>query len=321
MAETLRPDTPRNRGDDDAPHMSPATPAEDLRTIMINKVSWGAVLAGVVVALVTQLLINLLGIGLGAATLDPGTGDNPSATSFSIGAGLWWTVSGILASFAGAYAAGRLSGKPKEGTAAWHGLTTWALTTLVIFYLLTSAIGGVLGGAFNTLGSAVGGLGRTAGGAMQTAVQAAAPSLANVNDPFARIESQVRGATAGQDPAAARDAAVAAMRAAVTGDQAQAQAARDRAADALAKAQNIPVDQARTQVQQYEQQYRQTVEQAKQQATAAADAAAKTVSRGALFGFLGLLLGAIAAWFGGRMGAVDPTLTNLGLPATNRVRT
>lgn len=305
----LSPSAGGNLGGYDAPHTSPVSPTDDMRTIMLNRVSWGAVLAGVVVALVVQLLINMLGIGIGAATLNPGTGDNPSASSFSIGAGIWWTLSGIIASLAGGYAAGRLSGKPKEGTAAWHGLTTWALTTLVIFYLLTSTVGSVLGGAFNTLGSVAGGVGRTAGGAVQTAVQAAAPSMANVSDPFSRIEQSVRGATSGQDPAAAKDAAVAAMRAAVTGDQAQAQAARDRAAEALAKAQGIPVDQARTQVQQYEQQYRQAADQAKQQATAAADATAKAVSRGALFGFIALLLGAVASWFGGRMGAVDPTVT------------
>ena len=101
-----QPDTPRNRGDDDAPHLSPATPAEDQRTILLNEIAWGAVLAGVVVALVTQLLLNMLGLGIGIATLDPGTGDNPSATSLSIGAGIWWTLSGILASLAGGYAAG-----------------------------------------------------------------------------------------------------------------------------------------------------------------------------------------------------------------------
>ena len=137
--------------------MSPVTPAEDARTILINKVSWGAVLAGVVVALVTQLVLNLLGIGIGAATLDPGTGgDNPSAASFSIGAGFWFALSGILAALAGGYAAGRLAGKPKESTAGWHGLTTWALTTLVIFYLLTSTVGGILGGAYRTVTSALG---------------------------------------------------------------------------------------------------------------------------------------------------------------------
>jgi hypothetical protein len=85
------------------------------------------------------------------------------------------------------------------------------------------------------------------------------------------------------------------------------EAARERAVQALAKAQNIPVEQARTQVAQYEQQYRQVVDQAKRQATAAADATATAVSRGALFGAIALLFGALAAWFGGRMGALDPS--------------
>jgi hypothetical protein len=311
-----QPDTPRNRGEDDAPHLSPATPAEDQRTILLNEIAWGAVLAGVVVALVTQLLLNMLGLGIGIATLDPGTGDNPSATSLSIGAGIWWTLSGILASLAGGYAAGRLSGRPKEATAAWHGLTAWAFTTLVIFYLLSSTVGGVLGGVYNTVSGALGGLGR---GAAATA-GAAAPALSRVADPMAAIETSVRDAGGGNDPAALRDAAVTAMRAALTGDQAQAQDARERAAQALAKAQNIPIEQARTQVTGYEQQYRQTVERARQQATQAADTAARVVSRGALFGFFALALGAVAAWFGGRAGAVYPTLTDLALLGRGRRR-
>ena len=43
MAKTPQPDTPRSRGDTDAPHISPVTPAEDARTILLNRVSWGAV--------------------------------------------------------------------------------------------------------------------------------------------------------------------------------------------------------------------------------------------------------------------------------------
>jgi hypothetical protein len=324
LADIHHPDTPRNRGDYDAPHMSPVTPSEDARTIMLNRISWGAVLAGVVVALVTQLILNLLGIGIGAATIDPmaGAGENPSASTFSIGAGIWFAVAGILASLAGGYAAGRLAGKPKESTAGWHGLTAWALTTLVIFYLLTTTVGGLLGGAYRTVTSALGNVTQAVGSTARTAAQVAAPNLSGVTDPFSSIEQSVRGATGGNDPAALRDAAVAAVRAAVTGNQQQAQEARERAAQAIARAQNVPVEQARTQVQQYEQQYRQSVDQAKQQATVAADTAASAVSRGALFGALGLILGAIAAWFGGRMGAVEPTITTrmgLGSAGTSTV--
>jgi hypothetical protein len=309
-----QPDTPRNRGDRDAPHVSPVTPAEDARSVLLNRVSWGAVLAGVVVALVAQLILNMIGIGIGAATLDPGgaADQNPSARGFSIGAAVWWTLSGIVAALVGGFAAGRLSGQPKEASAAWHGLTSWAFTTLVIFWLLTSTIGGLLGGAYRGLTSA-------AGGAIQTAAQTAAPALAANAGPFDAVERTMRDAMGGNDPAALRDGAVAAMRAAATGDPQQAEVARTRAAEALAKAQNVPVEEARKQVQQYEQQYRQGLEATKREATEAAAAATKAVSRGALIGALSLLLGAVAAWFGGRMGAVDPTVTGF-VPTRSAVR-
>jgi hypothetical protein len=316
---SYQPDTPRNRGEQDAPHLTPVTPAEDLRTVLINKVSWGAVLAGVVVALVTQLILNMIGIGVGAATLSPATGDNPSASTFSIGAGIWWTLSGILASLAGGYAAGRLSGVPKESTGGWHGITSWALTTLIIFFLLTSAIGGIVGGTYRAMTDALGSTASTAGSVAQTAAQAAAPSLARTNDPFTAIEQTIKGRVSGDDAVVLRDAAVSSVRALVTGDQQQASEARERAADALARAQKIPIEQARTQVQQYEQQYRQAADQAKQQAKQAADTAAKAASRGAFLGAIALILGAIAAWFGGRFGTIDPTVTgnlrNFGRPS------
>ena len=128
------------------------------------------------------------------------TGDNPAASSFSMGAGIWWALSGILAAFVGGYVASRLSGQPKASTGAWHGLTVWAATTLVIFYLLSTAVGGLVGGAFNTVSGALGGLGRTA-----TRRHRRLPlRWLTVTDPFASIEQSVRGST-GNDPAALRD--------------------------------------------------------------------------------------------------------------------
>ncbi|MBO0741222.1 MAG: PhnA-like protein, partial [Hyphomicrobiaceae bacterium] len=67
-----------------------------------------------------------------------------------------------------------------------------------------------------------------------------------------------------------------------------------------------------------EQQYRQTVQSAKDQATKAAESTTKVVSRGALFGSIALILGALAGWFGGRMGAVDPTITSAALMSMQR---
>lgn len=263
-----------------------------------NRISWGAVFAGIVVALAIQFLLNLLSLGIGFAVLDPAGTDNPEATTFSIAGGAWFIVAGILASFAGGYVAGRLSGRPSNTTGGYHGLTTWAATTLMVFYLLTTSVGTLVGGAFQGLGSVIGGAGQAAG----AVAAAAAPAVANSADPFGAIERQIREASGGTDPESLRSAAVSAVRAAITADEASAEDARDRAADALARAQNIPLDQARSQVQQYEESYRGAIEDARQQAARAADAAASTLSTAAIAGFLSLAVGAVAAWLGGMAG-------------------
>jgi hypothetical protein len=210
---TFHTDPPRTRDDRNAPHATPVTPDEDVRTILIDRVSWGAVLAGVAVALVVQLILNLLGIGLGAASFDPASNINPAASSFSITAAIWWAVSGVIAALVGGYTAGRLAGQPKESSGAWHGFTALALTTLLVFYLLSSTLGAVVGGTFRTLSSAATGLAQTLGTTAQTAVQGAAPALAGSGDPLSSIERSVREASGGSDPAALRDAAVSAVRA------------------------------------------------------------------------------------------------------------
>jgi hypothetical protein len=296
----------------DPVNVSVVSPAEDARTIMINQISWGAVFAGAAVALVVMVLLNLLAVGVGLASVSPTQGDNPSPTTFSVAAGLWYVASTLFSAYVGGYIAGRVSGKPVDNTSGYHGLTSWAVSSLVFFYLLTTAVGGIIGGAASSLSSVAGGL----GGMASTAAQTAAPALANANDPFGNIEGQIRQASGGNDPAALRDAAVSAMRAAVNGDQAQAQDAREKAAQALATAQNIPVEEARTRVAAYEQQYRQSAEQAKQKALEAAETARKVASSAAIFAFFALLLGAIASWFGGRAGTVTPTVS--GAPAVGR---
>nr|WP_204262810.1 PhnA-like protein [Methylobacterium sp. BTF04] len=270
---------------------------------MLNQVSWGAIFAGAVTALVTQVILNMVGVGIGLSSVSTTGADNPAASTLSMSAGIWFIVSGIVAALAGGFIAGRLSGKPITGAAGLHGLVSWAVTTLVVLYLLTSAAGGIIGGAFSGVTSTLGGAGSLVGGTVQTAAQAAAPSLSKITNPLDGIEQSVRQQAAGQDPQAAKDAAVAAIRAVFTGDPAQKAQAENRAADALAKAQGIPVDQAKAQIQDYKKQYEETVAVAKQKAEAAAIAAKSAATQGAFYGALALILGALAGFFGGRLGA------------------
>ena len=162
---------------------------------------------------------------------------DPSGSTFSIAAGIWWALSGILAALTGGYTAGRLAGKPTETSGPWHGLTAWAVTTLLVFYLLSTSVGAIVGGAFRTFGTVAGGAAQSLGSTAQTAAQMVAPTLAQSSDPFASIDQSIRSATGATDPAALRDAATAAVRAALASDTAGREAARERAVQALAKAQ------------------------------------------------------------------------------------
>ncbi|KQV83539.1 hypothetical protein [Rhizobium sp. Root1220] len=267
------------------------------------KISWGAVFAGVVLALSTQFLLNLLGVGIGDAVLDPGTSDNPAASTFSIIGGLWFAAAGIGAAYIGGYVSSRLSARPDKFTGGLHGVTAWGVTTLVVLYLLTTSVGALVGGAFSGLSSVGGGMGQTAASAASTA----APSIAAATDPLSTMERQIREGSGGSDPQALQNAAMSAMWAVATGDQSTIDAAKSRAADTLAKAQNIPVDQARVKVDEYQNSYSDSMDAAKRQALDAAQATANVVSRGALLGFLALVLGAIAGWFGGVAGIVPTT--------------
>lgn len=277
----------------DAPTITPVLPTHEVHEHHShwNKMSWGAILAGLAISLLTWLFLNLLGLTFGAASLNPlAGGGGPTAAGLTTGAGIWTAISSILSALAGGYAAGKFSGARNEAHAGWHGLTSWALTTLALTWLLSQAAGGLLGGL---------------GGAAKTAAQVAAPGLVSLADPFSSIEESLRLGMPGSNPAELRDTAISSLRAALTGNQLQSAEASERAAQAISRAQNISIQDARTQVAHYEQEYRQTVDQAKQHAARTADDAAKAVSRAALLGALSLLLGGLAGWLGGRAAAAD----------------
>ncbi len=254
-------------------------------------VSWRAILAGVVMALVIQLLLALLGGALGLAFVDPTEAGNPDAGTMTVIATIWWVLSGILAAWAGGVTAGRLSGRPATTTAAWHGLVAWAATTLVVFYLISTAIGGIVGGAFNALGSV----------ASQAADAAAsvAPAVAEAVDPFGRFQTNIDDAIGVSDPAAAREALTAMVRAAFVADGEGEGAAMDQAVDAFARATGTTPEQAREQLATWRTEYEQAVANAEAKAREAADAARKAASAAGIVSVIALVFGALAGWFGG----------------------
>jgi len=92
-----------------------------------SSTSTAGIVFGVFAALVSQLLFNLLGLGLGALAT-PSVAD-ASAVSWSAFA--WWAVTGIVSSFIGGWVAGWAAGAI-GGSPGFHGVAMWAITTVIV---------------------------------------------------------------------------------------------------------------------------------------------------------------------------------------------
>ncbi|MGJ7543333.1 hypothetical protein [Variovorax sp. LT1R16] len=134
---------------------APATrEAMTTRVPLVRRVSWGAIFAGVVIAMALHMVLSLLGAGLGLSTIDPLKHSTPDAATFGLAAGLWWVVSSALALFVGGWIAAHLAGAADKTDASLHGLLTWGLATVVTAYILASMVGAVASGTGNLLGTA-----------------------------------------------------------------------------------------------------------------------------------------------------------------------
>ncbi|MCL4767402.1 MAG: hypothetical protein KJZ80_14330 [Hyphomicrobiaceae bacterium] len=182
------------------------------------RLSWGAVFAGVMVALVAHLILNLLGIGIGLAGAPTGAGLDWFGTGF----GVWWAIAGIIAAAIGGWFAGRTLGSGDRNDGMIHGLLSWAGATLVMAFLLTTAMGGVLGVQRmqqQAMGPAAGATGQ-AGGAPAPGTTAQVPAPGTTATPG--VQQPVQPPTAG----ALSGAAIASFVALLIGAAAAAAAGR-----------------------------------------------------------------------------------------------
>lgn len=133
----------------------------------LKRISWSAVFAGVIAALIVHILLGLLGTAIGATTIDPQQEQNP-LQHLGTGALIWSGVSMLIAMAVGSYVAGRLA--QREG--ALHGLLMFGVSTVITLWLAISLASGIIGGAFNILGSGMNALG--------SGISAVAPSVTNM---------------------------------------------------------------------------------------------------------------------------------------------
>ena len=109
-------------------------------------VSWAAIAAGAVAAAALSLLLVAFGAGLGLSAVSPWSDSGISASTFSMGTGIYLCIVAVMSSAIGGYLAGRMRTKITglhtnevffRDTA--HGFLAWAFATLISATALASA--------------------------------------------------------------------------------------------------------------------------------------------------------------------------------------
>ncbi len=108
-----------------------------------HPMSWSAIMAGAITALIVHFMLNLLGVGIGATNLSAAT-DEAAAGTTAFG---WWSISGIIAALAGGYIAGRIAKQSGHINAMSHGLAAWAISALAVVLALASGASGAMNAA------------------------------------------------------------------------------------------------------------------------------------------------------------------------------
>src|SRR5262245_42036886 len=112
-------------------------------------VSGAGIIFGIFAALVSLILLNLLGLGLGLSAADART----DVETVRWGAFTIWAIASIISAYIGGAVAGWMAGAV-DGSPAFHGLATWAITTVIVVaaasYIATAgtAIGLMAGPSF-----------------------------------------------------------------------------------------------------------------------------------------------------------------------------
>ena len=305
-----------------------------------KRISWGAIFAGTVLAIVLQLALSLLGLGIGLGTIDPLTEQNPMA-GIGTGAAIWWIVTMLGSLYLGATVASRLAGMPRPTDGLLHGLLTWSVVTLLTFYLLTTAVGRIIGGvtgvasrALSGVGSGIAAVAPQAGQTIQNELKSQGIDLSDLKHQARLLLRQTGKAQLNPDNLAAqaratgRDAKANAEQSAANpqatddnfddvidrltsradhiGDAADRTAAvnvvMQRTGKSRAASEQV-VDNWIATAKQAQAKFDELKTQAEQKARQAGDAAAEGLSKAALLAALGLGLGAAAAAAGGWLAA------------------
>lgn len=120
-----------------------------------DRVRWGPIISGVLVALATQLVLSALGAAIGLSGLSGSGAPRTNAGDVGVGIGIWSIISLLIGLFVGGWVTARASGPMNRNTALLNGAILWATTLALGSWLLASGVSGAFGVAASNAGEVV----------------------------------------------------------------------------------------------------------------------------------------------------------------------
>ncbi|WP_017655190.1 hypothetical protein [Fortiea contorta] len=110
-----------------------------------DRVRWGPIISGVLVALATQLIISALFGAIGAGSVAGSGAPRSIAPGVASNIGIWSTVALLISLFTGGWVTTRACGPMNRNTALLNGAILWATTLALSSWLLASGVSGAFG--------------------------------------------------------------------------------------------------------------------------------------------------------------------------------
>jgi hypothetical protein len=111
-------------------------PTVDYEERPVQRFRWGAVIAGLFLAIASQILLGMLGIAVGLTAVNPASASPLSGVG--LGAGIWTVIAALISLFVGGYAAARLGNAMNRGEGMLAGALTWATSLVLALWLVGS---------------------------------------------------------------------------------------------------------------------------------------------------------------------------------------
>lgn len=110
-----------------------------------DRVRWGPILAGLVIALSSQLVLSGLGAAIGLSSIANSGAPRSDAPDVGTAVGIWSIISLLISLFLGGWVMARSCGPMNRSTALLNGAILWATTLAMSAWLLSSGVSGAFG--------------------------------------------------------------------------------------------------------------------------------------------------------------------------------